>query len=515
MSSQVEHQSRTGRSEYREFKARDFYDSKGQHFIIWVREVDHAKDLLDPDSGNLTFELTNDNNNNRSHQRRTSLILADPFVHQSVSRLSQQAVRFGANTTTTSYSTGNATSGVLPAPSANSLTLLTSEVQHIGRAHYEKTDVAVDGWHEVDLERHEKTPKAYGEQLTITGEIVANGTAVPTGALILNAHAERVDDQKDWLVVERMPNGPGIMTDYNQLDGSVFGAETVANTTLVANNTVPGNATFLTVSLEQKDLGNGWGELKDVKVEEWPTLVSEVVDETTDSLIVITKTFVPAGTEGSFTAGNQTEVKEFDRLKSISINAQWKSAPAAGNESTAIVLPFTEDWQIPPVLVSATVHYVNAWAFVGDNNAYAEDLDLEFEIKDSYAVNIEGRLKTYYSATPAAVTPNANSYQPRSNTVIYAASWWHINGSQPTAVAQIKRWQTAPVLVPPGGITIDAPIWFTDGDLTVNSQTLTSRIAATATPPTGWTTMHVRNRKIKLGYYEVQLYQLNLPDPFA
>lgn len=515
MSNEVDHQSRPLRSEYRERKARDFYDEKGQHLIVHQREVDHAKELLDPGSGNLTFELRNENNNNHAQQLRTELVTSDPFVHQTLQRLGERAVRLGGNLTTVSYSTGNATGGVLPAPSANSLTLLSSDVQHLGRAHYEKTDVEVGAWNEITLERSAYSPKAYGEEFQITGEVVAANATVPANGTILNGKIERIDDAKGWLVLERMPNGPGVITDYDQLNAGVFGAETVSNTTLVANNTAPGNATFLTVSLEQKDLGNNWGERKEVLVTEWPTLYSEIVDETTGAIIQIEKTFVPAGTAGSFTAGNQTEIKEFDRLKSISINAKWKTAPSAGNETTAIVLPFTESWQIPPVLVSATVHYVYAWAFSGAANAYQEDLDLEFNIRDAYAVSVEGRIKTYYSATPAAVTPAANQYLPRSNSIVYKASWWHINSGQPTAVARVRRWQTAPVLVPSGGVTITAPTWFTTGDLTVNAQDLTATISATPTPPTGWTTLEVKNRKIKLGYYEVSLYQLNLPDPFA
>jgi len=70
-------------------------------------------------------------------------------------------------------------------------------------------------------------------------------------------------------------------------------------------------------------------------------------------------------------------------------------------------------------------------------------------------------------------------------------------------------------LVPGGRVTITGPTSFTDGDLSVDSQSLTSSLSATATPPTGWTTIKAENRKIKLGYYEVRLYQLNLPNPFA
>jgi len=313
-----------------------------------------------------------------------------------------------------------------------------------------------------------------------------------------------------------------LLAEYDQLNSGVFGAETVANITLVPTGTSVGNATFLTVSLEQKERGDNWDERKEVLVEEWPTLYSEITDETTGAIIQITKTFVAAGTAGSYTAGNQTEIKEFDRLKSISINSKWKAAPSAGNETTAIILPFTDEWQIPPVLVSATAHYVSAWAFTGDNRAFSEDLDLEFNIKDSYAVSVEGRIKLYYSASPAAVTPATYQYKPVSISVVFKHSWWYFNSTQAQAQAQVKRWQTAPVLVPSGGVTSSGPTYFTDGDLTVNTRTLTSggssgspNIAATATPPTGWTTIKAENRKIKLGYYEVRLYQLNLPDPFA
>ena len=515
MSNEVDHQSRPLRSEYRERKTRDFYDEKGQHLIVHQREVDHDKELLDPGAGNLTVEIRNENNNNRSQQLRTELVTSDPFTHQQIRRLGEQAVKLGGNLTTVSYSTGNATGGVLPAPTANSLTLLASDVQHLGRAHYEKTDVSVGGWSEITLSNETYSPKAYGNELIVTGEVVAPGTAIPSGNQVLTAKIERIDDEKSWLEVVRMPDGPGTITEYDRLNSQVFGAETVANITLVPTGTAPGNATFLTVSLEQKELGNNWDEVKNVTVEEWPTLYSEIVDETTGALIQITKTFVPAGTEGSFTAGNQTEIKEYDRLKSISINAKWKTAPSASSEGTAIVLPFTDEWQIPPVLVSATAHYVYAWAITGSSRAYSEDLDLEFKIRDAYSVSLEGRIKLYYSATPAVVTPATYQYKPVSNSVIYKASWWYFNSTQAQAQAQIRRWQTAPVLVPSGGVSITGPSWFTDANLTVNSRSLTSTIPQTDTPPTGWTTIKAENRKIKLGYYEVRLYQLNLPDPFA
>lgn len=519
MSNEVDHQSRPLRSEYRERKARDFYDEKGQHLIVHQREVDHDKDLLDPGAGNLTIELRNENNNNRSQQLRTELVTSDPFTHQQVRRLAEQAVKLGGNLTTVSYSTGNATGGTLPAPTANSLTLLSSDVQHLGRAHYEQTDVAVGGWSEIQLSNETYSPKAFGNALRITGEVVAPGTAIPTGNQVLTGKIERIDDAKSWLEVGRMPSGPGIITEYDRLNSGVFGAETVANSTIVLTGTAPGNATFLTVSLEQKERGDNWDEVKEVKVSEWPTLYSEIVDETTGAIIQITKTFVPAGTAGSYNAGDQTEIKEYDRLKSISINSKWKSAPSANSESSAIILPFTDEWQIPPVLVSATAHYVYAWAYVLTedvyNRAYAEDLDLEFNIRDAYSVSLEGRIKLYYSASPAAVTPATYQYKPVSNSVVYKSAWSYTTGTQAAAHAQIKRWQTAPVLVPSGGVTITGPTFFTDGDLSVNGRGLTSSISATATPPTGWTTIKAENRKIKLGYYEVRLYQLNLPNPFA
>jgi hypothetical protein len=263
-------------------------------------------------------------------------------------------------------------------------------------------------------------------------------------------------------------------------------------------------------------IGDGNAVRTVATIDSYPTLIDDQFDETTKTMIRVTKdVIVPGAANGSYTAGNVTEIQAVDRWRSIQINSRYLTTPAPANRAGAIAsaLPFQTSFQIPAVLTSASLRYVYAWASSSGDYDYAEDLDLEFGVREQYSAAVAGRLLRYFSPTPPVIEPDEEVYKPESHSISYASSWWSAGSGGAKASAHIRHWQTPFALCE--GITIGAPSWFASGGGLAVGQEVTSIISATATPPSGWTTVDVDVRPIKLGYYEVVERQLNLPDPFA
>lgn len=511
MSEGLELSTHPDRLEGKNIKARDFYDKQGQHFKQWMRETDV---LAVPDelSGNTTdSELKNERNANRGQRISTHLVTDDPFEHTERDRLG--AKELGANSTNkTSQTFANTT---VPQPSANSLTLLSSTVEQIGRNSYKLTDVNATGYSEMLKQKVDKSPAGYGNTTELRELVVAPGTALPANSTVINAELKYIDGNKSMQSVLTAPDGFGTMTLLNQNDPQAFGAATTMNKTSVPTGTALANASILTLQLTQEDQGNGQSELANKTVSAWPTLYKDVFDETTKSIIRITKDIVAPGTSGSFSVGNVTEVHPYDALRSIQLRSAYVGTPSPGNATAAIAtaLPFTDSIQIPPRLMSATLRYVYAFGFSGASYDYAEDMNLEFVIKEFYSVAVKGRILRYFTATPPAAVA-ATLYTPQSFSIAYARGTWWITNNSARAAANIRYWQTPAVLC--AGITITAPTWFTDSALEVGTgEYTTGSIPSTGSVPTGWTTVNTQVRDIKLGYYEVLERQLDLPDPFA
>lgn len=262
-------------------------------------------------------------------------------------------------------------------------------------------------------------------------------------------------------------------------------------------------------------LGDGYATRSVWTIDSYPTLVEDMFDETTKTMIRITKDVIEPGTaNGSYSAGNITEINPVDRWRSVRVNTRYLTDPAPGNRTAAIstALPFQTSFQIPAVLQAVELQYVYAWASSGGDYDYAEDLNLVYDLKEQYSAAVEGRLLRYFSAAPPTITPSADTYKPESHTISYTTYWWTAGTKGARAAANIRHWQTPFALCE--GITITVPSWYSGVDLTVG-QDATGSIPATATPPSGWTTVDVDVRPIKLGYYEVVERQLNLPDPYA
>lgn len=262
-------------------------------------------------------------------------------------------------------------------------------------------------------------------------------------------------------------------------------------------------------------IGNGDAVRTVATIDSYPTLIDDQFDETTKTMIRVTKdVIVPGAANGSYSAGNVTEIQAVDRWRSIQINSRYLTTPAPANRADAIAsaLPFQTSFQIPAVLTAATLQYVYAFASSSGDYDYAEDFNMVFGVKEQYSAAVEGRLLRYFAAAPPTITPSANVYKPESHSVSYSGYWWTAGTAGAKAAANIRHWQTPFALC--AGITISAPSWGSGSGLTIG-HSISGNIPATATAPTGWTTVDVDVRPIKLGYYEVVERQLNLPDPFA
>jgi hypothetical protein len=263
-------------------------------------------------------------------------------------------------------------------------------------------------------------------------------------------------------------------------------------------------------------IGNGEALRTISTIDGYPTLIDDVFDETTKTIIRITKDVIaPGSANGSYSAGDTTEIQAVDRWRSVRINTRYLTTPAPATRSAAeaSALPFQTSFQIPAVLESASFQYVYAWASSSGDYDYAEDLNLIFGVREQYSASVKGRLLRYFSAAPPTIEPATEVYKPESHSISYSAWWWSTGSAGAKAAANIRHWQTPFALC--AGITITGDAFNTSGSGLSVGQDFTDEIPATADPPTEWTTVDIDVRPIKLGYYEVVERQLFLPDPFV
>lgn len=260
------------------------------------------------------------------------------------------------------------------------------------------------------------------------------------------------------------------------------------------------------ISSEVRSLGNGKALKTTVELTGgYPTLVDYQYDEQTSSLIKITKDVVAAGATGPApAAGDVTEIQAVDNWRSIQIRSQYHpSNPSGLQEQWETV----EKFQYPPRLLDAGWLYAWAYAFSGSDYDYAEDYALVFSVEEAYLAQIEGRVSRYLTDDPDSINVG-NTYNQSmvSYTIGVTSAWWTAGDGGARASAVARTWQS-PLAVVESGIYIGSPSGG-GGNVTIDRE-ISGTIPAGGSMPSGWITIDVSTRKVKLGLYEVLVKEVN------
>lgn len=270
----------------------------------------------------------------------------------------------------------------------------------------------------------------------------------------------------------------------------------------------PADSGFLVVDSSVRPLGNGDGLKTTLTLPAFPTLVDYQYDNSLDALLRITKDVVDTATNpiGSKVVGDVTEIRSVDKWRSLSIRTEGIGVPKTD------YLPGVFNFRFPPVLLSA--EWIGAYAYAGNGTRYAWDFDIAliFDVVESFSAAVDGRTIRVITADPSAVIgdyPPIN-FAPQSHTIGFVSHGW---SASPTvwAKASARTWQTPSAINPL--ITLDFPDQLGGQDtITVDAEKTASIPATSPTSiPSGWTTIGVQSSRLKLGYYEVIIRQINSP----
>jgi hypothetical protein len=267
----------------------------------------------------------------------------------------------------------------------------------------------------------------------------------------------------------------------------------------------------LVLSSTVKPIGNGEAIRVTKTLPEYPTLVEEKYDPSLDACVRITKDVVDPSTNPtcSYAAGDVTEIQAVDKWRSVRIRTE-----GLGVEKTE-TLPGVFQFRFPPVLRGAEWKWSYAWAFNATNNAYDADSAIIFDVKEAYSAAVEGRTIRVVTGDPTSVVGSypPTVFRPESHTLASLVAYAYASDNALKARASARTWQTpmalsaAIYIVPPPfdtGLTgIDIEGW-----------TVSDIPATTPTDiPSGWITIGVSTRRLRLGYYEVLVKQINSPGP--
>lgn len=257
-------------------------------------------------------------------------------------------------------------------------------------------------------------------------------------------------------------------------------------------------------------LGNGDAIKTTKTLSSYPTLIGYQYDASLDALVKVTKDVVAAGTAGTFAVGDITEIQPFDKWRSISIRTE-----GVGVESTTY-LPGVFSFQFPPVLVSAQFITSEAYAThegeSGTKYDWDFDMALVFDVREAFSAAVNGRVIRVVTSDPASVIGAYKpvNFKPQSHTIGFANYGYFASEAIIWAKASARTWQTPMALCP--GITITFGGVTGGAGVTVDAS-YTSTIPATDPRgiPLGWITVGASSNRLRLGYYEVLIRQIESP----
>lgn len=273
---------------------------------------------------------------------------------------------------------------------------------------------------------------------------------------------------------------------------------------LVADTT-SADSGFLIVDSKVVPIGDGDAIKTTKTIGSYPTLIESRYDPSLGCMLEITKDVVPAGTYGSYAIGDITETRPVDRWRSVQIRTQ-----AIGAETTTN-LPGVFSFRFPAVLRS--IKWIGAWAYAfnSDRADWDQDVALVFDVTEPFTAAVDGRIIRVVTGSPASVIgayPPTN-FTPQSHTIGWVTAGWYASTSMVWAKTTARTWQTPLALS--GGFALSPPF---GGSGVVSVDTEYTGVIPPTTPttiPVGWITIGVQTRRLRMGYYEVLVRQINSP----
>jgi hypothetical protein len=283
---------------------------------------------------------------------------------------------------------------------------------------------------------------------------------------------------------------------------------------LVAD-TASADSGFLVVESRVAPIGHGDAIKTSKTIDSYPTLEEWRYDAGLDSLIKITKDVIDPTLPSPNTpaelamvsVGDITEIQPVDKWRSIRIRTQ-----GMGVERTEM-LPGIFSFQFPARLVSATMIGALAWAFNETNYDWDYDVAMVFDVKEAFSAALEGRVIRVVTNDPSLVLAAypTTVFKPQSQTIALVTGAAYASEQTVWAKTSARTWQTP--LTINAAITVSAPSWVV-GALDLTSAVNLSIAATTPTTiPTGWITVGASSQRLRMGFWEVQIRQINSPGP--
>lgn len=305
-----------------------------QNVLRETREVD-ARFVPDftPTFGVLDKRIENERNARRSKLTYLYLDTDNLFTPQIKKRALNE---LGAVDTTTTIEVVDATAG-LPAPTADGLLVLESTTTQYDRAHGVRETVNASSWAELKT-KIATDPEAGGNRTVESKQVVAPGTAVPTGSDVVSARLEELSPTKAMLVVKRAPDGFRQKLSKLYTDNAGLGCQTQIIEEVKDPGFVPPAMDYLTVSQELLDQGNGKLLFRKKTVTQWPIFIDAEEEPETGIKVTIRKEILDVATLPAFVSGEARKVKTLKNL-------DCKKALLITREIDATILSHTEiEW---------------------------------------------------------------------------------------------------------------------------------------------------------------------------
>lgn len=288
----------------------------GQNIQTVEYEVDTRFQVdFTPTFGVLERRLWNERNNRRNRYEEARLLDVSftPQVRTGWGEMGAQGI-----TRTTSIE--DATSGV-PAPTAESSTLLSSEVQQLDRAHAARIDIAATSWAPLSSEELHH-PDAGGNLKRTISTVSPAAAVLVDDATTIRTYKEAISAEKSRVVLEQAPNGFGVLNSRNMIDSDGFGEDVTRTEQIVEESYTPPAVTYLTLESTLVDLGNNRATYRRRELSAWPTFVDKEEEPETGLEIEVTRTIVDRTSLPTINYGEARTVhslKNIDKLKALHV----------------------------------------------------------------------------------------------------------------------------------------------------------------------------------------------------
>jgi len=282
----------------------------------------------------------------------------------------------------------------------------------------------------------------------------------------------------------------------------------------LVDDTTPAQEGFHVLQSKVNPIGNGQAIKDTLTLPQYTPLIDYKFDNTLNGFIKITKTPVKAEevADGTLVGvrnpdGSIEEIQSYDKWRSIHMKTEGLGV------AVTEYLPGVFNYRFPPILNSAS--WIGSYALAASLNKRDWDFDiaLVFDVTEPFSAAVDGRIIRIVTNDPSAIVGDYPPivFKPQSHTIGVVHSAFYASPAMVWAKASARTWQTPMALC--AGINLTPPLNGAGGSISVNGQYSSSTIPATSPTgiPSGWITVGITTNRLKLGYYEVLIRQIDSP----